>query len=65
MSGWRGTRYSEVRRTLCVGLFCLLVLVPALSAQQPGCGAAPVPPQVLDAHKVAVSNSNEMSRSQL
>lgn len=47
---------SKVHRTLCTILSCLLVLTPALAAQQTSTDAAPIPPQLLKAHTVFVSN---------
>lgn len=47
---------SKVRRTLCTLLSCLLVLTPALAAQQTNSNAGPIPPQLLNAHTVFVSN---------
>ncbi len=46
----------EVRRTVSLALSWLLVLTPALAAQQTNSTAAPVPQQVLNARKVFVSN---------
>lgn len=48
--------FTEIRKTLCFVMSSLLVLVPALPAQQTGSATAPVPPQVLEAHAVFVSN---------
>lgn len=46
----------DASQALCVTLSCLLVLTPALGAQQAGSEAAPVPTQVLAGHKVFVAN---------
>jgi len=48
--------FSEFRSTLSLLLSGLLVLAPVLPAQQPDSSAAPVPPQVLNARTVFVSN---------
>ncbi|MFZ0663978.1 MAG: hypothetical protein WAM66_14915 [Acidobacteriaceae bacterium] len=43
----------------------LLLLTPALAAQQTDSGAAPVPPQLLDAHRVFVANGGGSSYFEL
>lgn len=48
--------FSELRRTLSIVMSGFLVFTPMLPAQQTGSSAAPVPPQVLNAHTVFVSN---------
>ncbi len=48
--------FSGLRNSLCIVLSWALVLAPALSAQQTATGTAPVPPQILSAHSVFVSN---------
>lgn len=45
---------SKLHRILCTLLSCLLVLTPALAAQQTD--TAPIPPQIIHAHTVFVSN---------
>ncbi len=49
--------FSELRKSLSIVLSSALVFAPVLAAQQtPAEGAAPVPPQVLNAHAVFISN---------
>jgi hypothetical protein len=48
--------FSRIRTSLCLLLSGLLVFTPALSAQQATAGAAPIPPQVLNAHTVFIAN---------
>lgn len=48
--------FSSFRTSLCLLLSGLLVLTPTLAAQQSDSGPAPVPPQVLHAHKVFIAN---------
>lgn len=48
--------FSEIRRTLSIVMSGFLVFTPMLPAQQTSPGTAPVPPQVLDAHTIFVSN---------
>lgn len=48
--------FSEIRRNLFMVMSGILVLTPMLIAQQTDSSAAPVPPQVLNAHKVFVAN---------
>ncbi len=46
-----------LRKSLCIVLAWFLVAIPTTSAQQPGpAPSAPVPPQILSAHTVFVSN---------
>lgn len=48
--------FSALRSSLCLVLSAVMVLTPALYAQQANSAAAPVPPQVLHAHTVFVAN---------
>lgn len=48
--------FSRLRNFICIALSWALILTPALPAQQTGDVAAPVPPQLLHAHSVFVSN---------
>lgn len=48
--------FSQLHRTLCIVMSGFLVLTPMLPAQQTSSTTAPVPPQVLHAHNVFVSN---------
>jgi hypothetical protein len=48
--------FTEIRRTLRFVMSSLLVFTPVLAAQQPDSTSAPVPPQVLKARAVFVSN---------
>ena len=48
--------FSGLRTSLVLFLSCALVLTPVLPAQQNNTTAAPVPPQVLSAHSVFISN---------
>jgi hypothetical protein len=48
--------FSGLRKSIPIALSWALVLTPVLPAQQTSTGAAPVPPQVLSAHAVFVSN---------
>jgi hypothetical protein len=48
--------FSGLRKSLSAVLSSALVLTPVVSAQQTGSNSAPVPPQVLNAHAVFVSN---------
>lgn len=48
--------FSGLRKSLSVALSSALVLTPLVSAQQTDHNPAPVPPQVLNAHAVFVSN---------
>lgn len=45
-----------LRKSLCIALAWFLILIPTIHAQQPGSPAAPVPPQILSAKTVFVSN---------
>lgn len=47
---------SALRKSVAIFLSWALVLTPALSAQQTNASTAPVPPQLLNAHAVFVSN---------
>lgn len=47
---------SKLRRVLCIVMSGFLVFTPMSGAQQTGSDSAPVPPQVLNAHTVFVSN---------
>ncbi|MGA7884376.1 MAG: hypothetical protein WCA44_01445 [Acidobacteriaceae bacterium] len=48
--------FSELRKSLALVLSSALVLTPVLPAQQAGTDTGPVPPEVLTAHAVFVSN---------
>lgn len=48
--------FSELRKILCIVMSSFLVFTPMLGAQQTSSGSAPVPPQLLNAHTVFVSN---------
>lgn len=48
--------FSGFRKSLAIVLSWALILSPVLPAQQTSTGAAPVPPEVLQAHAVFVSN---------
>jgi hypothetical protein len=48
--------FSELRKMVCVVLCWALVPTPMLTAQEQNAGNAPVPPQILNAHTVFVSN---------
>lgn len=49
--------FEPLRRLLCVVLACCLVALPTASAQTPEPNVnAPIPPQILSAHSVFVSN---------
>lgn len=48
---------SLLRKSLCIALAWFLVLIPTANAQLPApAQAAPVPPQILSAHNVFISN---------
>lgn len=48
--------FSAACRVLCLAFSFVLVLTPGLNAQQANTAAAPLPPQLLDAHTVFVAN---------
>lgn len=48
--------FSKLCAPLVLVLSSLVILAPALTAQQTDSGAAPIPPQVLNAHTVFVAN---------
>lgn len=48
--------FSGLRTSLAIVLSWAMILTPALTAQQTGDGAAPVPPQILNAHSVFIAN---------
>lgn len=47
---------ARICRTLWIVMSSFLVLTPMLAAQQADSSAAPVPPQIINAHRVFVSN---------
>lgn len=48
--------FSAIQKALCLACSFVLILTPTLNAQQAKVGAAPLPPQVLNAHTVFIAN---------